>query len=282
MPRLQVRSLERPDDARTFAKGEGSLVRVGPLSVGRARLQPGWRWSVDVKPMTGTEWCEIHHLNVVLSGRLGVSMDDGETGELVAGDVVEIPPGHDAWVLGDEPAVLLDIFGNAADFALPISVERAVATLLMTDIVGSTARAERLGDAAWKQLLANHNRVVRSQLQRFHGREVSTTGDGFLATFASAVGAVRCAAAASDAVRELGLEVRVAVHTGEIEVLPDDVRGIAVHATARMMALAGPSEVIVSATTRALAEGSGLRFEARGRHQLKGFESPVELFALAV
>jgi class 3 adenylate cyclase len=280
MSRIQKKSLDRPDETRRFPSGIGELTRVGSLTVGRGVFQPGWRWSVDVRPLTGTALCQIHHLQLLLSGRLRVQMDDGESEEFGANDVFEVPPGHDAWVVGDEPAVVLDIYGNVGDFALPSGHERVVTTLLMSDIVDSTVTARRLGDARWKQLLAEHNRIIRGQLEHFRGREVKTTGDGFLATFASAAAALRCAAAMRHAVSTLGIQLRIGVHTGEIEVLPNDVGGVAVHAAARIMALGGPSEVILSAVTRALADGSGLRFEERGSHQLKGLDQPVELFAL--
>jgi class 3 adenylate cyclase len=153
--------------------------------------------------------------------------------------------------------------------------------MLMTDIVGSTRIAAELGDAAWKQRLVEHNRAVRRQFEHFRGREINTTGDGFLAIFDSAGAALLCALAARDAIRALGFEIRTGVHTGEIEVLPDDVRGLAVHATARIMSVAQPSEVLASAITRALAEGAGLQFEMRGSHVLKGLETPTELFAVA-
>lgn len=278
---IRRKSFDRPDEARRFPHGIGTFVDVGSLAIGRAVLQPGWRWSTDLKSAVGTELCELHHLHVLLAGRMAFQTADGEVHEFAPNDVMDIPPGHDAWVIGDEPVVLLDISGNISDYGLPTSRARAVATMLMTDIVGSTRMASQLGDAAWKQHLALHNRAVRRQLERFHGREIDTTGDGFLATFDSAGAALLCALATADAARELGIEIRAGVHTGEIEVLPDDVRGIAVHATARIMAAARPSEVLASAITRALADGPGLHFEDRGSHTLKGFETPIQLFAVA-
>jgi class 3 adenylate cyclase len=155
-----------------------------------------------------------------------------------------------------------------------------VTTLLMTDIVDSTRTAGRLGDAAWKQVLSDHNRLVRAQLLRFGGSEVNTTGDGFLATFRSAVAALRSATAILEALRDIGIEVRIGVHTGEVEPMGDDIGGVAVHAAARIMALAGPSEVFASAMTVGLAEGSGLAFEGRGAREVKGLERPIEVFRL--
>jgi class 3 adenylate cyclase len=280
MARLQRANLNEAA-ARQFPHGSGEAVRVGPLAIGRAHLGPGWRWSTSIKPIVGSEWCETHHLHILLTGRFAARMSDGEAAEFAPGDVFEIPPGHDAWVVGDEEVTILDVLGNVSSFAQPASAERVLATLLMTDIVESTATAARMGDAGWRQALGNHNRVVRAELAQYRGREVNTTGDGFLATFASAGAAVRAAAAIREATASLRLRVRIGVHTGEVELLPgDDVGGLAVHATARIMAVAAPSEVLVSATTRALADGIGLRFEGRGRHELKGLEDPMELFAL--
>ena len=280
MPSITRKNLDEPDVRRTFELGTGEMTRVGPYTIGRGVLQPGWRWSTHVRPLTGTASCEVHHVQVLLAGRFGVRMDGGEEVELVPNDIVDIPPGHDAWVIGDEAAVLLDVAGNIEDFALRADVQRVVTTLLMTDIVDSTKTAERLGDRHWRQTLADHNRLVRVQIARFGGSEIDTTGDGFLATFPSAVGALRCAAAVREPLRQLGIEVRSGVHTGEVDLVPSGIGGIAVHAVARIMALAGPSQVFVSAATVGLADGSGLRFTERGRHEMKGFERPMEVYEL--
>ncbi len=277
---IQQKSFDAPDDVRRFTKGIVNLVHLGSVTMGRGVLEPGFRWSESLKPIQGTPSCQIHHLQVMMSGRFRVAMDGGETSDFGPGDVMNIPPGHDAWVVGDEPVVVIDVLGNIGALGVPGEHERLVTTLLMSDIVDSTLTATRLGDGAWKQVLAEHNRLVRAQFDRFRGREVSTTGDGFLATFNSAGGAIRAAVAMRDAVRALGIEVRIGVHTGEVEVLPDDVGGVAVHATARIMALGGPSEIVVSSVTRGLVEGTDLRFEARGRHQVKGLERAVEVYLL--
>ena len=277
MPAIQRRSLDDPDEVREFELGRGELTHVGPHVIGRGVLQPGWRWSSHLAAVMGTPSCPIHHLHLLLSGRLGVRMDDGEEAEFAPNDFFDVPAGHDAWVVGDEPAVVLDIAGNIGAFAVPMENERAIATLLMTDIVDSTRHANRIGDPAWKQVLSDHNRLVRSQLERFRGTEIATTGDGFLASFPSAAGALRCALAIRDAVKAAGIEVRIGVHTGEIERQGTGVGGVAVHAAARIMALAGASEVLASAITVGLAEGSGLRFEDHGRHEVKGFDRPIEV-----
>ena len=231
-------------------------------------------------PVMGTDLCPVHHLQILQSGRFAVRMADGEEIELRPGDIADIPPGHDGWVVGDEPAVLLDIAGNIEEIGLPREHERVVTTLVMTDIVDSTQTAERLGDQAWKQVLREHNRVTRVLIERYRGTEVDTTGDGFLATFPSAASALRCALAIRDAMRPLGLEVRIGVHSGEVEGAGSSITGINIHATARIMALAGASRIFVSSVARGLAEGSGLSFEDAGRHEVKGIERPIEVAEL--
>jgi len=159
--------------------------------------------------------------------------------------------------------------------------ERMLATVLFTDIVGSTTHAEDLGDARWRERLDEHHAVVRNELAVFKGREIKTTGDGFLAIFDSPGRAVQAARSIRDAVGRIGLEVRAGLHTGECEVAGADVAGIAVHIASRAQAFAGPGEVVVTSTVRDLVTGSGLRFDNRGRQQLKGIDGDWELFALA-
>jgi class 3 adenylate cyclase len=279
-PQISSANFDEPHQVRPLGKGSGMFVDLGRGHViGRAVLEPGWRWSIDLKPQVGTPSCEVHHLQLVLSGRLGVQMDGGEPQEFGPNSVLDLPPGHDAWVVGDEQAVIVDMSGNSADFALAAPQSRSVMTMLMTDIVGSTATAARIGDAAWKQRLADHNRIVRRQLERFGGREVDTTGDGFLAAFASAEAALRSAIAICHAVTEAGVDIRAGVHTGEVDIVEGgDLRGIAVHETARIMAAAPTGSVLTSGLTRALAGASGLIFTSTGTHTLKGFEQAVELF----
>jgi class 3 adenylate cyclase len=281
MPSIRRSSLAHPNDTRRFPHGVGSIARVGRVVVGRALLEPGWRWSTDIRPTVRTASCEIHHLHVLVSGRFAVRMDDAEYGEFGPDDVFDVPAGHDAWVVGEERVEILDVSGNSAEFGLPATHGRALATLMMTDIVDSTRLAAQSGDTVWRRILADHNRIVRGLLEQHDGHEVKTTGDGFLATFDTALGALACGAAVRDAVREATLEVRVGVHTGEIDLLHDDIGGIAVHATARLLSLAAPSEVLVSAITRAIAAGSGLEFVPRGTHEVKGIPAPMEVYALA-
>jgi class 3 adenylate cyclase len=160
--------------------------------------------------------------------------------------------------------------------------DRVLATVLFTDIVRSTELATSLGDNRWRELLDLHHAAVRRELQRFRGREVNTAGDGFLAVFDGPARAIRAARAIIDGVAPLGLSIRAGVHTGEVEELPNgDIRGIAVHLGARVASEADPGEVLISSSVRDLVAGSGLRFEDRGYHHLKGIEEERQLFALA-
>ena len=163
---------------------------------------------------------------------------------------------------------------------LPIDPDRVLATVLFTDIVGSTDRAAELDDRRWRQLLDSHHDTVRRELDRWRGREVGTAGDGFLATFDGPARAIRCACGIRDAVQTLGLEIRAGLHTGEVELRGDDVAGIAVHTGARVAALAGPSEVLVSSTVKDLVAGSGIEFEERGERELKGIPGKWRLYAV--
>jgi class 3 adenylate cyclase len=155
-----------------------------------------------------------------------------------------------------------------------------LATILFTDIVGSTELAERLGDSAWKNVLQRHHAVVRRELARFRGRELDTAGDGFFAAFDGPARAVHAASAISDSLGELEILVRAGLHTGECEATEDKITGIAVAIGARIASLAGPGEVLVSRTVKDLVAGSGLQFDDRGEHHLKGIAEPWRVFAL--
>jgi class 3 adenylate cyclase len=174
-----------------------------------------------------------------------------------------------------------EIAGFLTGQQVDLADDRVLATVLFTDIVDSTRRAAEIGDRDWHALLDAHDAVVRAQLVRFRGREVNTSGDGFLAMFDGPQRAIRCAMAIRDAVQALGIEVRAGLHTGECEVRGEDIGGIAVHIGARVSALAGPNEVLVSSTLRDLVIGSGLEFEQRGTHELKGVPGEWHLSAVA-
>jgi class 3 adenylate cyclase len=162
-----------------------------------------------------------------------------------------------------------------------IERDRVLATVMFTDIVGSTRHASELGDRQWRGVLDRHDEIVRREIARFRGREVKSLGDGFLATFDGPARAVRCAKSISGAVRPLGVEVRSGVHTGEIEVHGDDIAGLAVHISARVAAAASASQVLVSSTVRDLVAGSGLTFQDEGLRALKGIDEPFRLFSLS-
>ncbi len=193
---------------------------------------------------------------------------------------VELPGADNLIWAGDQDAVVAEIQDFVTGVRPAPAPRRVLATVLFTDIVGSTQLAARLGDSDWQGLLADHNRMVRRQLDRFAGHEVKVVGDGFLATFDGPARAVRCAIAIRDGARDLGLEIRAGLHVGEIEMLPDDIGGLAVHIGARVSALAGPGEVLTSSTIKDLVVGSGIEFEERGSHELKGVPGEWRLYAV--
>jgi DNA-binding SARP family transcriptional activator/pimeloyl-ACP methyl ester carboxylesterase len=201
-------------------------------------------------------------------------------GERIPGaQVVELPgTDHLPWE-GDREALIDEIERFLSGMHDEVEPERVLATLLFTDIVESTATAARVGDSAWKELLARHHRLVRAHLTRFRGRAVDFAGDGVFATFDGPARAVRCASAIADSVRQLGLEVRAGVHTGEIERSDGKASGIAVHIGARIAAAAGPGEVLMSSTVKDIVAGSGIGFEERGERELAGVPGSWRLFA---
>ena len=278
---LRRKRFDQPDEIRTVEKARIELVELGELAVGRTTFEPGWRWSEHVSPVVGTRWCEIHHIGFVVSGHLHVEMHDGPSIDLVGGDAFEIPPGHDAWVIGDEPWVSVDYAGRRLFAKAKIEMsERVLRTIVFTDLSKSTETLSRIGDAQWRLLLAEHNTLARSDMERFGGREVKTTGDGFLVIYESPAGAVRSAAAMLDSAARVGLTTRAGVHIGEIEICGEDIGGIAVNAAARILSIANPGEVLVSSTARELLAGSGMVFEDRGEHVLRGTGERRQLAAL--
>lgn len=271
MAKLQRRLLGEPDDAREVPFGRLETYVVGGVRIGRSILQPGWRWSESIKPIARTDLCESPHIGLSVSGSARVRMREGAELLIEPGQMYEVPAGHDTWVVGDEPWVSITWQASTAWMRSEGGAsDRVVATLLVTDIVDSTSRALEMGDGAWRDLLGRHNVAVRAVLDRYRGREVATTGDGFVAMFDGAERAIRAAQEIQRATSSIGVQVRAAVHTGELEVEADDVRGAAVHIATRIADLAGPGEVYASWATRELLAGSPITFEDLGEHELKG------------
>jgi class 3 adenylate cyclase/pimeloyl-ACP methyl ester carboxylesterase len=230
----------------------------------------------EVLPLVHVPTLVLHVTEQVLSpihlGRYLAEHIDGATlVELPGGDLSFPPANH---VIADEVAQFL------TGHRLIVEVDRILATVLFTDIVRSTEHAAALGDQRWRSLLDAHDRAVREQLRRFRGREINTTGDGFVASFDGPARAIRCGQAIVGVTTELGIELRVGLHTGECEVRGDDLGGLAVHIAARIGSLARPSEVLVSSTVKDLVAGSGIEFSDRREHDLKGVPGTWTLFSV--
>jgi class 3 adenylate cyclase len=279
MPERRVKSLEKPDEILEFPKLTVRVVELGDITVGHFVNEPGWSWAECMRPTVGGDWCQARHLGMVLSGRLGVELEDGTSFEVGPQEVFDIPPGHNGWTIGDEPVVQIEWSGIRAFAGFPTGIHsRIVVTLLFTDVVGSTALAARLGNTRWRELLSRHFEAARGELERYRGREVDTTGDGLLATFAAPAPALHCAVAILAAARAEGLQIRAGVHVGEVETVGNDVRGVAVHEAARIMGEAAGDEILVSETARLFA-GPDLDFEDRGARTLKGLDGDWRLAA---
>lgn len=284
MPRLQAKSFAAPDDVRSMPMARIETVGLDEARVGHCRFEPGWRWSSNVAPLVGTTSCLIRHFGYSMSGVVRVVMDDGQTLDVGPDSIYEIPPGHDKWVVGDEPWVTIEwgSTGRAMEAALGEGGSRTLATVMFTDIVASTATLERIGDSAWQELLIAHNVRIRAELNVFRGREIKTTGDGFLAVFDSASRAVRAAAAIVASARAMDLPVRVGINTGEVELVGGDVRGMAVHTASRLLDLAGPNQVLISTTTRDLIDDPDLVVEDAGTHELKGLSGSRQVYRVVL
>lgn len=275
---IEVKAFDTPDEVIDFGLGRIEVINIGTMSIGKETSQPGFRWSEHVRPVVGTEWCEFHHAIYLMSGRLRIKTRSGEERDVLAGEVVDVAPGHDIWVIGDTPAVSIDFQRGVAWTRAPSPGDRVLATVLFTDIVESTQLAERLGDRQWKLLLAAHYDDIRELLDQHRGRLVDTAGDGILATFDAPARAIRCGMAIVASAKRLGVDVRAGVHTGEVEVAGNDLRGVAVHLAARLQSVAEPGTTLVSATTRDLTIGAGLDFIDRGTRTLKGITGEWRVF----
>jgi class 3 adenylate cyclase/pimeloyl-ACP methyl ester carboxylesterase len=202
------------------------------------------------------------------------------TGMIAGSRYVELPGDDHLPFVGDQDAILDEIEEFLTGARHHADLDRVLATVLFTDIVGSTERAAALGDKRWRDLLESYNQVIREELERFRGREVDTAGDGFFATFDGPARAIRCACAMRSKLARLGIEIRAGLHTGECELVGDKVRGISVHIGSRVASLATPGEVLVSSTVKDLVAGSGLEFKDRGVHTLRGVPGEWRLFAV--
>jgi class 3 adenylate cyclase len=264
---------------REFERWWARLLRQGTSPAGAVALMELYR-EMDVRAILPT----IDVPTLVLH-RAGDRMVSVEQGRYIAESIprsryVELPGEDHLPFAGDTDAVLDEVEEFLVGSRGAAESERALATILFTDIVGSTEMAARLGDRGWRQLLERHDATVRRQLALHRGREVKTMGDGFLATFDGPARAIRCAAAVRDEIAGLGIEVRAGIHTGEVELIGDDVGGMAVNIGARIGALADAGEVLVSSTVRELVVGSGLEFADRGVQTLKGAPGEWRLFAI--
>jgi class 3 adenylate cyclase len=232
----------------------------------------------DVLPTLRVPTLVLHrHGDRVVNRRAGRWMAE----QIPGARFVELPgQDHFPW-FGNSDAVIEEIREFLTGARVALQPDRVLATVMFTDVVGSTKRAASLGDRRWRELLDAHDKAVRRQLAAFRGREVKATGDGFLAIFDGPARAIRCACAIRQAASELHIDIRVGLHTGEIELRGDDVGGIGVHIAARVSTLAGPGEVLVSKTVTDLVAGSGLQFEDRGEYELKGVPGTWKLFAVA-
>jgi class 3 adenylate cyclase len=258
-----------PDAMRWWAK----LFRYAATPSAAVALGRMW-FETDVRNILPA----IHVPTLIVSSQH--REEYANTASLIPGAVLaEVPsPDRPPW-RGDQDA-LFAVIGRFLDSVRDerVALDRVLATVLFTDIVGSADRAASLGDRAWKELLEKHHALIRGLLARFGGREVDTAGDGFFATFDGPARAIRCATAIADSVQRLGLEVRTGVHTGEVETIAGKAGGIAVMIGARIGAISGPSEVLVSGTVKDLVAGSGISFEPRGEHELKGMQDRWRLY----
>jgi class 3 adenylate cyclase len=262
-----------------FERWWGRLLRQGTSPKGAIELMDLYR-KIDIRaalPAIDVPTLVLH--------RAGDRMIDARQGRYLAENIpgaryVELEGDDHLPFAGDVDALLDEIEEFLVGSRRATEPERALATILFTDIVGSTEKAAELGDRRWRQLIERHDAAVRRQLGLYRGREVKTMGDGFLATFDGPARAIRCACALQDEVAGLGVEVRAGIHTGEVELIGEDVGGMAVNIGARIGALAGPGEVLVSSTVRELVVGSGLEFADRGVKPLKGAPGEWHLFAV--
>jgi pimeloyl-ACP methyl ester carboxylesterase len=273
---LAMRAPSLADD-EWFRKWWATYLRMS-ASPGAALALTAMNAEIDVRnvlPVVSVPTLIIHR-----SGDRAIPVESGRhlATHIPGARLAELPGDDHLPFVGDQDVILDEIEEFLTGMRHGGDLDTVLATVLFTDIVGSTERAIQEGDRRWRELLEAHHALVRQELGRFRGREVNTMGDGFLATFDGPARAIRCASAIATGLQRLGLQIRAGVHTGECQLVGDQVGGIAVHTGARIAALAGPGEVLVSSTVKDLVAGSGLQFEDRGMHRLKGIADEWRLY----
>jgi class 3 adenylate cyclase/alpha-beta hydrolase superfamily lysophospholipase len=276
----QISQPSRADDAEfgKFAARFGRAAATPRSAIAQARYMIEHLDARDALPLIRVPTLVLHTKdNLIYPIEFGLYLAD----HIEGAKFVELP-GADCYLIASVTGI--EAIGEIGEFVTgerpQIEVDRILTTLLFTDIVGSTERAASLGDSAWRSLLDTHDRAVRDQLHRFRGREIETTGDGFLAAFDGPARAIRCALSIAEAIRAQGMDLHLGLHTGECEVRGDGLAGLTVHIAARICAAAGPGEVLVSSTVRDLVAGSGIEFSDRREHELKGVPGTWTLFSV--
>jgi class 3 adenylate cyclase len=286
---LEERWGRAPVALRTVAPGRADdpAFRSWYARCQRYSTSPGstiawYRLSGEIDLRSVLPTIRVPTLVIHRTGDMIVPVEHGRylAAEIPGAKYVELPGAEHFWFEGDSEMIVAEVEEFVTGVRPALVPDRVLLTVLFTDIVDSTRRASELGDRRWRDLLEQHHRAVRAVLGRFRGREIDTAGDGFLAVFDGPARAIRCALAITTAVRDLGVEVRVGVHTGECEIIGTSVAGLAVHIGARVSALAGPGEVLVSSTVKDLVVGSGFLFKERGRYELKGVPGEWQVFAV--
>ena len=275
---MGIATPSRADD-KEFLDRQAMLVRSAVTPRSAAAQYEYLERSLDVRSVLPLIQAPTLVLHSKYNAFISVDMGRFIAENIDGAKFVELP-GGDATVVGDSAITIPDEVAEFLTGSRPVEIDRVLATVLFTDIVDSTSRAASLGDRLWRSLLDSHDQAVREQLKRFRGREINTTGDGFVASFDGPARAIRCARAINEATQRLGVRVRTGLHTGECEVRDNDLGGLAVHIAARVGALASSDETLVSGTVKDLVVGSGIEFEERGEHELKGVPGTWRLFAV--
>lgn len=273
---LEILAPSRSDDS-AFVQWAERYFRLSASPRAAATLLR-MNTEMDVTPILSS--IQVPTLLLYRVGDKDVAVEEGRyiASRIPRARLVELDGADHFFWAGDTEPLLAEIEEFVTGHRPAPVGNRVLVTVMFTDIVASTERAVEMGDRAWSELLERHHAVVRRALNRWNGREVNTTGDGFLATFDGPARAIHCAQAVVTGLLDLGVSVRCGLHTGEVEIVGDDVAGLTVHTAARIAALAGGGEVLVSRTVKDLVAGSGFQFDGRGRHRLKGIPDEWELF----